>query len=77
MSQNKGRVTIPTNLDVVKETLDIVEEWADAIRDCEWNRVPGRTQRHRCKDYATYVYNKEKDNAWAKANRMRSSRMTA
>ena len=25
MSQNKGRVTIPTNLDVVKETLDIVE----------------------------------------------------
>lgn len=22
MSQNKGRVTIPTNLDVVKETLD-------------------------------------------------------
>ena len=32
MSQNKGRVTIPTNLDVVKETLDIVEEWgADAI----------------------------------------------
>ena len=26
MSQNKGRVTIPTNLDVVKETLDIVEE---------------------------------------------------
>ena len=33
MSQNKGRVTIPTNLDVVKETLDIVEEWgADEIR---------------------------------------------
>ena len=23
----KGRVTIPTNLDVVKETLDIMEEW--------------------------------------------------
>ena len=35
MSQNKGRVTIPTNLDVVKETLDIVEDnaWAKANPD--------------------------------------------
>ena len=41
MSQNKGRVTIPTNLDVVKETLDIVEEWgADAIRDCDGTAFP-------------------------------------
>ena len=36
MEQKKGRVTIPTNLDVVKETLDIMNEWgADAIRDCD------------------------------------------
>mgnify|MGYP006948533585 CR=1 FL=1 len=27
MEQKKGRVTIPTNLDVVKETLDIMNEW--------------------------------------------------
>ena len=31
MEQKKGRVTIPTNLDVVKETQDIMNEWgADA-----------------------------------------------
>ena len=34
--KKKGRVTIPTDVDVVKETLDLVERWgADAIRDCE------------------------------------------
>ena len=32
----KGRVTIPTNLDVVPQTLEILDEWgADAIRDCD------------------------------------------
>ena len=59
MSQNKGRVTIPTNLDVVKETLDIVEEWgADAIRDCDGTEVPGRTKRYGCKDLRYLLYNK-------------------
>ena len=38
---NKGRVTIPTNLDVVKETLEIMDEWgADAIRDCDGTEFP-------------------------------------
>ena len=41
MEQRKGRVTIPTNLDVVKETLDIMNEWgADAIRDCDGTEFP-------------------------------------
>ena len=32
----KGRVTIPTDLDVVPQTLEMIEEWgADAIRDCD------------------------------------------
>ena len=32
----KGRVTIPTDVDVVPETLELVERWgADAIRDCD------------------------------------------
>ena len=38
MSEKKltGRVTIPTNLDVVPETIDILKRWgADAIRDCD------------------------------------------
>ena len=36
MEQNKGRVTIPTDLDVVPQTLEIMDEWgADALRDCD------------------------------------------
>ena len=32
----KGRVTIPTDVDVVPETLALLERWgADAIRDCD------------------------------------------
>ena len=35
MAEKRGRVTIPTDLDVIRETLDIMKEWgADAIRDC-------------------------------------------
>ena len=31
--ENRGRVTIPTDVDVVPETLELVERWgADAIR---------------------------------------------
>ena len=38
MSKEKltGRVTIPTDVDVVPETLELVKRWgADAIRDCD------------------------------------------
>ena len=36
MSETKGRVTIPTDLDVIPETLKMLDEWgADAIRDCD------------------------------------------
>ena len=32
----KGRVTIPTDMDAVPETLDLLKRWgADAIRDCD------------------------------------------
>ena len=32
MEQNKGRVTIPTDLDVIPQTLEVMEKWgADAI----------------------------------------------
>ena len=68
MGENKGRVTIPTNLDVIKETLDIVEEWgADAIRDCDGTEFPAELKDTGAKIYATY-YTTRKDNAWAKAN---------
>lgn len=36
-----GRVTIPTDVDVVPETLDLVKRWgADAIRDCDGTDYP-------------------------------------
>ena len=36
-----GRVTIPTDLDVVTETLEIMKRWgADAIRDCDGTDFP-------------------------------------
>ena len=41
MEIKKGRVTIPTDTDVVKETLEIMGEWgADAIRDCDGTEFP-------------------------------------
>ena len=66
--QKRGRVTIPTDTDVVKETLDIVKKWgADAIRDCDGTDFPKELKDADAKIYATY-YTTRKDNAWAKAN---------
>ena len=40
-----GRVTIPTDLDVVPETLEIMKRWgADAIRDCDGTDFPAELQ---------------------------------
>ena len=66
--KTKGRVTIPTNLDVVPETIDILKRWgADAIRDCDGTEFPEELIRTGAKIYATY-YTTRKDNQWAKAN---------
>lgn len=70
MSDNKrvGRVTIPTDLDVVPETLEIMKRWgADAIRDCDGTDFPKELQEQDAKIYSTY-YTTRKDNAWAKTN---------
>lgn len=64
----KGRVTIPTNLDVVPQTLEILDEWgADAIRDCDGTEFPKELKDTGPKIYATY-YTTRKDNEWAKAH---------
>ncbi len=66
--KNYGRVTIPTDLDVVPETLEIMKKWgADAIRDCDGTDFPAELQNQDAKIYSTY-YTTRKDNAWAKAN---------
>ena len=41
MKTTTGRVTIPTNVDVVPETIEILKRWgADAIRDCDGTEFP-------------------------------------
>ena len=63
-----GSVTIPTDLDVVPETLEILKKWgADAIRDCDGTDFPQELKNADAKIYSTY-YTTRKDNAWAKAN---------
>ena len=64
----RGRVTIPTDVDVVPETLEILQRWgADAIRDCDGTDYPEALKGVDAKVYSTY-YTTRKDNAWAKAN---------
>ena len=64
----RGRVTIPTDVDVVPETLELVKRWgADAIRDCDGTDYPEELKKVDAKVYATY-YTTRKDNEWAKAN---------
>ena len=66
--QNRGRVTIPTDLDVVPETLEVLKLLgADAIRDCDGTEFPQELQNVGAKIYYTY-YTTRKDNDWAKAN---------
>ena len=65
---NRGRVTIPTDVDVVPETLELLGRWgADAIRDCDGTDYPEELKKVDAKVYSTY-YTTRKDNAWAKAN---------
>ena len=65
---DKGRVTIPTDVDVVPETLELLKRWgADAIRDCDGTDYPQQLKGVDAKVYSTY-YTTRKDNEWAKAN---------
>ena len=63
-----GRVTVPTDVDVIDATIEIIHRWkADAIRDCDGTDMPEELRKMDIKQYATY-YTTRKDNAWAKAN---------
>ena len=64
----RGRVTIPTDVDVVPETLELLKRWgADAIRDCDGTDYPDALKGVDAKVYSTY-YTTRKDNAWAEEN---------
>ncbi len=61
-------MTIPTDTDVVPETLELMKRWgADAIRDCDGTVYPEELKDADVKVYATY-YTTRKDNEWARAN---------
>ena len=64
----KGQVTVPTDVDVIEDTINIINRWkADAIRDCDGTDMPEELRQMDIKQYATY-YTTRKDNAWAQAN---------
>lgn len=68
MSHNYGRVTVPTDVDMIEETKEIAERWgADALRDCDGTNMPNELKKLPVKIYSTY-YTTRKDNAWAEAN---------
>ena len=65
---HRGRVTIPTDVDVVPETLEILKRWgADAIRDCDGTNYPEALKGVDAKVYSTY-YTTRKDNAWDRSH---------
>ncbi len=66
--KNYGRLTIPTDLDVIDQTIALKEKLgADAIRDCDGTQMPKEILDLDAKIYATY-YTTRKDNDWALAN---------
>lgn len=68
MSRDKGRVTIPTDIDVIDGTLELAKRWgADAVRDCDGTDFPIELKDVGLKVYSTY-YTTRKDNDWARAN---------
>ena len=68
MEKQRGRVTIPTDMDVVADTVRLAQKWgADAVRDCDGTEFPTELKDAGLKVYATY-YTTRKDNEWARAN---------
>lgn len=63
-----GRLTLPTDMDMVKETLELKERLgADALRDCDGTHMPTELLNQGAKVYSTY-YTTRKDNRWALEN---------
>ena len=72
----KGRVTIPTDMDAVPETLDLLKRWgADAIRDCDGTEFPQELKDTGAKIYATY-YTTRKETLGLRQTPMKRSSAT-
>ncbi|GMQ61935.1 1,3-beta-galactosyl-N-acetylhexosamine phosphorylase [Vallitalea maricola] len=67
--KRKGQVTLPTDMDIIQETKEIVDRLGvDAIRDCDGTQMPETLKHLPVKIYSTY-YTTRKDNEWAMKNR--------
>lgn len=63
-----GRLTLPTDADIVDETIRLKNLLgADALRDCDGTEMPEALLSEPVKKYATY-YTTRKDNEWAMQN---------
>ena len=52
----KGRLTLPTNLDIIEETIALKEELgADAIRDCDGTQLPDEIKNLDAKIYRPII----------------------
>ena len=66
--EKTGRLTLPTDVDMVEETIRLKNLLgADALRDCDGTTMPKELLSQDAKIYATY-YTTRKDNDWAMAN---------
>ena len=66
--EKKGRLTLPTDVDMVEETMRLQELLgADALRDCDGTAMPEALLQSGAKIYATY-YTTRKDNEWAESH---------
>ena len=79
--EQTGRLTLPTDADVVEETLRLKALLgADALRDCDGTERPDALLQDPAKKYATY-YTTRKDNAkimlGPRQTQTRSSRSTS
>ena len=64
-TENTGRLTLPTDVDMVDETIRLKDMLgADALRDCDGTTMPDALLNQGAKIYATY-YTTRKDNDWA------------
>ena len=67
-TETTGRLTLPTDVDMVEETMRLKELLgADALRDCDGTNMPPELLNQDAKIYATY-YTTRKDNDWALQN---------
>lgn len=65
MKEISGRLTLPTDVDMVEETIRLKNLLgADALRDCDGTTMPEELLSQNAKIYATY-YTTRKDNEWA------------